>query len=225
MRIEQLAEGVTLYNADCRLVLPTLGRVDAVVTDPPYGIDAARKRDSQRFGWRDYGLDGWDAERVPKETISAVLNAGKAIIIWGGNYYIDSLAAGTKWLVWDKGQSDFSLADCELAWCSFEGAIRRLMVPRSVALRDGKEHPTQKSLAVMRWCVEQLPPPATQILDPFMGSGTTGVAAVSLGRKFIGIEIEEKYFDIACRRIAKELSQPRIFNDPPPVPLKQESML
>lgn len=168
-RVEHLAEGVTLHNGDCREVLPTLGKIDAVVTDPPYGIDAARKRGSQRFGWRDFGVDGWDATRVPKETITAVLRAAGAIIIWGGNYYIDCLEAGTKWLIWDKGQTDFSLADCELAWCSFDGAIRRLMVPRSIALLDGKEHPTQKSLAVMKWCIEQLPPPCDSNSRPIHG--------------------------------------------------------
>ena len=225
MRIETLGEGVTLYLGDCREILPTLGKVDAVVTDPPYGIKAARRRGSQRFGWRDFGVNGWDDARIPDDALRAVLCASETVILWGGNYYIDHLAPGTKWLIWDKGQTDFSLADCELAWCSFDGAIRRLMVSRSVALRDGKEHPTQKSLEVMRWCIGQLPPPATLVLDPFMGSGTTGVAAVSLGRKFIGIEIEPKYFDIACRRIAKELSQPRMFQEPPAPHPKQETML
>ena len=168
-RVEQLADGVTLYLGDCREILPTLGKVDAVVTDPPYGIDAARKRGSQRFGWRDYGVEGWDESRVPDDAITAVLAASRTAIVWGGNYYIDLLAPGTKWLIWDKGQSDFSLADCELAWCSFDGAIRRLTVPRAIALRDGKEHPTQKSLDVMRWCITQLPPPCRSNLGPFHG--------------------------------------------------------
>src|SRR4029077_8750440 len=126
-RKEDLADGVTIYCGDCREILPTLPQADACVTDPPYGIDAARKRGSQRFGWRDFGVDGWDETRVPEDAIRAALCAGKSVILWGGNYYIDYLEAGTKWLIWDKGQSDFSLADCELAWCSFGGAIRRLM--------------------------------------------------------------------------------------------------
>lgn len=159
VRKEILAEGVELYCGDCREILPTLGKVDAVVTDPPYGINAARKRGSQRFGWRDFGVDGWDDARISVDALRAVLCASETVILWGGNYYIDHLAPGTKWLIWDKGQTDFSLADCELAWCSFDGAIRRLMVPRSIALRDGKEHPTQKSLHVMKWCIEQIPPP------------------------------------------------------------------
>lgn len=223
-RTETLAEGVTLYLGDCREVLAALPKADAVVTDPPYGINAARKRGSQRFGWRDFGVDGWDDTRISDDALSAVLCASETVILWGGNYYIDHLAPGTKWLIWDRGQSEFSLADCELAWCSFDGAVRRLMVPRSVALRDGKEHPTQKSLDVMRWCIQQIPPPAPKtILDPFMGCGTTGVAAVKLGRKFIGIEIEPKYFDICCRRIADALKQPDMFIEKP-MPAKQQTL-
>jgi DNA modification methylase len=224
MRIEHLADGVTLYNEDCRLVLPILSKVDAVVTDPPYGINAARTRGSQKDGWRDYEAPGWDREKPPAELIGAVIAAGHYAIIWGGNYFTDVLAPSSKWLSWDKGQTDFSLADFELAWCSFGGAARRITYSRSLAMQDGKEHPTQKSLTVMKWCIEQLPIPATLILDPFMGSGTTGVAAVKLGRKFIGIEIEPKYFDIACRRIQAALDAPDMFIERPK-PVKQESML
>ena len=90
-----------------------------------------------------------------------------------------------------------------MAWCSWCGAARRILYPRSLALQDGKEHPTQKPLQVMGWCIERIPDDPAVILDPFMGSGTTGVACVKLGRQFIGIEIEPKYFDIACRRIEK----------------------
>jgi DNA modification methylase len=223
VRTEHLAEGVTLYCGDCREILPTLGKVDAVVTDPPYGINAARTRKSQKDGWRDYDAPGWDREKPAAALIGAIVAAGRHAVIWGGNYFTDSLPPSSKWLSWDKGQTDFSLADFELAWCSFGGAARRITVSRSLAMQDGKEHPTQKSLEVMRWCIQQIPPPATLILDPFMGSGTTGVAAVKLGRKFIGIEIEPKYFDIACRRISEALKQPDMFIEKPK-PLKQEAL-
>jgi len=222
-RVEHLAEGVTLYLGDCREILPTLGKVDAVVTDPPYGINAARTRNSQKSGWRDYDAPGWDKERPSTDLISLIVKSGKHAIVWGGNYFTDALQPSSKWLSWDKGQTDFSLADFELAWCSFGGAARRIEYPRSLALQDGKEHPTQKPVEVMRWCIEKLPSGCETILDPFMGSGTTGVAAVKLGRKFIGIEIELKYFDIACRRITDALSRPDMFIEPPK-PAKQEAM-
>jgi DNA modification methylase len=118
-----------------------------------------------------------------------------------------------QWFLWDKGQRDFSLADFEMAWSSQQKAARVVQYPRARARLDGKEHPTQKPIEVMMFCVDALD--ARTILDPFMGSGTTGVAALRLGRKFIGIEIEPKYFDIACKRIEQEAKQPRLFADAP----------
>ena len=120
-----------------------------------------------------------------------------------------------QWLVWDKGQREFSLADFEMAWSSQKAASRAIDYPRALALQDGKEHPTQKPIEVMKWCIEHLPPHVSTVIDPFMGSGTTGVAAVKLGRKFIGIEIHEPYFDIAVRRISDALKQPDMFIEKP----------
>ena len=214
----------TLYLGDCLEILPTLGKVDAVVTDPPYGINAARDRNSEKWGWRDYPASGWDKARPSNETFIAVLQAAPHAVLWGGNYFTDVLPPSSKWLVWDKCQSEFSLADCELAWCSFSGAVRRIFYSRSRALQDGKEHPTQKPIGVMAWCLEQLPADCGVILDPFMGSGTTGVACAKLGRRFIGIEISEQYFDIACKRIAEAYAQPRLFPDTQ-AKAKQEALL
>jgi len=216
---------VQLYLGDCREILPTLGKVDAVVTDPAYGINAARTRNSQKWGWTDFEVTGWDRERTPPELVGLAVAAAKHAIIWGGNYFTDALPPSSKWLSWDKGQTDFSLADFELAWCSFDGAARRIQYPRSLALQDGKEHPTQKPIEVMRWCIEKLPKGCETILDPFMGSGTTGVAAVKLGRRFIGIEIEPRYFDIACRRIEEATRQPDMFIEAPAVPVQEAMVL
>lgn len=193
----------TLYLGDCRDVLPALPKACAVVTDPPYGINAARDRNSEQWGWRDYGNGEWDKKRPDPETMKAVLAAGKHAIVWGGNYFLDMLPHDplNKWLIWDKAQEGFSLADAEVAWCSFDGAIRRKTYARALAMQDGKEHPTQKALAVMKWCIEQLPKGCSVILDPFLGSGTTGVAAVQMGREFVGIEKDAAHFAVACRRI------------------------
>lgn len=216
-RIERIGDA-TLYLGDCRDIFPTLKPVDAVVTDPPYGINAARDRNSEQWGWRDYGNGDWDLERPSADTMALVLKAAKHSVIWGGNYFPDMLPPVplAKWLIWDKKQEGFSLADAELAWCSFKGAIRRINYARALAMKDGKEHPTQKSLAVMKWCLGQLPTGCNTVLDPFMGSGTTGVACVQLGHSFIGIEREPKYFDIACRRIEEAYRQPRLFSEPAP---------
>jgi DNA modification methylase len=115
-----------------------------------------------------------------------------------------------RWLIWDKGQRDFSLADFEMAWTSQNKASRIFNYARSKAIQDVKKHPTQKPIALMEWCLGFLPESKT-ILDPFMGSGTTGVACMNLDRHFIGIEKDPEYFEIACKRISDAESQGNLF--------------
>lgn len=191
----------TLYLGDCMDILSTLDKVDAVITDPPYGIGADKHAGKAENGWTQWDVSGWDSERPNPELLTAIYKAGKVSIIWGGNYFADILPPTMQWLVWDKGQRGFSLADCEFAWSSQNNAARVFDYARALAMQDGKQHPTQKPIALMRWCIDQCKNKPQTILDPFMGSGTTGVAAVQMGRKFIGIEREQKYFEIACKRI------------------------
>lgn len=214
----------TLYLGDCLEIMPTLGKVDAVVTDPPYGIGADEKASKNKgnCGWKYYGETIWDRERPSKEVFDLMLAISKYQIIWGGNYFTGYLPPTMQWLIWDKGQRRFSLADFEVAWSSQQKAARIFDYSRSHALRDGKTHPTQKPTALMVWCIKQLPDNSNLILDPFMGSGTTGVACVNLGRKFIGIEIELKYFDIVCKRIDQAERQGRLFE--PKQIVKQEPL-
>ena len=200
----------TLYLGDCRDILPALGKVDAVVTDPPYGIGADKHAGNAKNGWTQWHEESWDHERPAPDCFALLLAASKDQIIWGGNYFTDLLPPTMQWLVWDKGQRDFSLADCEFAWSSQRKAARIFDYPRALAMQDGKQHPTQKPIALMKWCVDLLPKPQT-ILDPFMGVGTTGVAAVQMGRKFIGIEREKRYFEIACQRIEQAQRQGDLF--------------
>ncbi len=222
-RKETLADGVELWLGDCREILPTLPKVDAVVTDPPYGIgkDGQKRSSGGHGGRKAYEFLGWDQERPAPELFRMLLGAGREHVIWGGNYFADLFPPTGKWLVWDKGQR-INQSDGELAWTSHQGALRIFELNRVALLTDGAEHPTQKPVEIMRWSILQLDEPRT-ILDPFMGSGTTGVAAVKLGRKFIGIEIEPKYFDIACKRISEALKQPDMFVERPS-PAKQEVM-
>ncbi len=191
-----------LWLGDCREILPTLGKVDAVVTDPPYGInkDGQVRTTGGNGGRKAHEFLNWDSERPDRVIFDAILSLSDDIIIWGGNYFADVLPATGKWLVWDKGQR-INQSDGELAWTSYAGALRIKVMNRVELLLDGTDHPTQKPIKLMKWCIEQLRNDAQTILDPFMGSGTTGVAAVQMGRKFIGIEREEKYFQIACKRI------------------------
>ena len=214
-RVEKLSENVTLCLGDCREVLPTLGKFDACVTDPPYGIDAENAGGRGVGGWTNFERFGWDKERPPVEAFDTIRAHSKVQIIWGGNYFTDYLPPSMQWLVWDKGQRDFSLADCEFAWSSERRAARIFTYPRAKALQDGKQHPTQKPVELMKWCIEQLPKGARNIVDPFLGSGTTGVAAVKMGKAFAGIEVNETYFDIACKRISAALMQPDMFLEQP----------
>ena len=201
----------TLYLGDCRDILPTLPKVDAVITDPPYGInkDGQKKTTGGHGGRKEYEFLNWDAERPSKEIFDLILHAAPKHVIWGGNYFADLLPATGKWLVWDKGQR-INQSDGELAWTHESGALRICTMNRVELQTDGAEHPTQKPVRLMEWCIKQAGDPQT-ILDPFMGSGSTGVACMNLGRSFIGIEREVKYFDIACRRIEDAQRQERLF--------------
>ena len=204
-RIEVIG-ACTLYLGDCLEIMPTLGKVDAVVADPPYGIGYTGNGGK---GWTNYDAD-WDADRPPREIFDAIRAISKYQIIWGGNYFTDYLPPTMQWLVWDKGQRGFSLADCEFAWSSQNKAARIFDYARAKAMKDGKEHPTQKPVALMAWCLDRVKD-AKSVLDPFMGSGTTGVACVKQGRSFIGIELDESYFDIAVKRIRDSYRQPDMF--------------
>ena len=213
----------TLWLGDCRDILPTLGKVDAVVTDPPYGIASVWKGGA-RHGWgratEQAGLrNEWD-EAIPSEdTLALVLAAADQLIIWGGNYF--PLPPSRCWLVWNKPERNFTLAEAELAWTNRDNVVRVIDCPRS---EPDREHPTQKPVKVMQFSIEKIK--GETILDPFMGSGTTGVAAVQMGRKFIGIEREPKYFDIACKRIEDAQRQADLFIAPEPKHNpKQEAML
>jgi DNA modification methylase len=197
-----------VIHGDCLDVLRTLdaGSVDAVVTDPPYGIgaDEAASKNDGKWGWKFYGHTHWDRERPSLEIFREILRVSNKSLVWGGNYFADLLPPSMGWVAWDKGQREFSLADFELAWTTENKAARCVPYPRARAVADGRFHPTQKPLYVMQWCLDYLAiPVGSTVLDPFCGSGTTGVACMQTGRNFIGIEIDEKYCAIARRRISE----------------------
>jgi len=203
MRKEVIGD-CTLYLADCMDVLPTLGKVDAVVCDPPFGLGKIM----QGGGWAFRKFDEfvkWD-EKPEMGLIFDIIALAPFCIIWGGNYF--QLTPARCWLVWDKQNAVPTMSDVELAWSNLDKPAKRLSLPCG---RNEYGHPTQKPLRLMEWCVGHLPDTAQTICDPFMGSGTTGVACVKMGRKFIGIEREPKYFEIACRRIEEAYRQPDMF--------------
>lgn len=203
MRVEHIGDA-TLYLADCMDVLPTLEGVDAVVTDPPYGIGFGAKHTkwSANRGTR---LGEWDAA-IPD--ISPILEIADDVIVWGGERF--SLPVKRRWLTWVKPDAAPTFASTEMAWTSRDAPARHFTYAVGAVNRERVGHPTQKPLALMEWCLTFIPKAKT-ILDPFMGSGTTGVACARLGRKFIGIELDPGYFDIACERIRQAYAQPSLF--------------
>jgi len=140
----------------------------------------------------------WDQE-APEAVLELPAIADR-VIIWGGNFF--ALPPSRAWLVWNKIVRNFSSSVCELAWTNLDRPVDAFDYSHGQLATEGKQHPTQKPLGLMKWCIEKTGiADGALVLDPYMGSGTTGVAAVQMGRKFIGIEREPKYFDIACRRI------------------------
>lgn len=197
--------GIQIYHGDCRDILPELEPVDLVLTDPQYGIaDIWIGGFSNKHGWGKAKKEvetrnSWDKEPPSPEALALVISKGKNVCIWGGNYF--NLPVSRGWIVWVKPERNFSLSEAELAWTNKDMVIRVYDGHRS---DTGREHPTQKPLGLMVFCIEKFQE-ANTILDPFMGSGTTLVAAKQLGRKAIGIEIEEKYCEIAARRLSQEM--------------------
>lgn len=209
--IEKVEIGdATLYHGDCLEILPTLTNVDAVITDPPYGIDWVPRQNHTDQIWID------DKQFDP----SPFMKIGTQHLFWGGNYFCRLLPHSNDWFTWMKRPSAGFEGDnrtysmSEMAWSDFGCKTRVKTHVWDGGKRQGAKdnrtfcHPSQKPIEVMEWCVGFS---TGVVLDSFMGSGTTGMACANLGRQFIGIEIEREYFDIACERIEAAYAQGRLF--------------
>jgi hypothetical protein len=199
-------DAVTLYHGDCREILPTL-EFCAVVSDPPYGVlaDGGSAATRRSGGNKDSGVMGWDV--APARALLDVLTA-KPAMLWGGCHL--DLPPTFGYLVWDKQIDGLNFGEVEYCWTNMRFAPRVFRY-RAVGVDGGKVHPTQKPEALMQWCLGFLPKSVVVIVDPFMGSGTTLVAAKRWGRKAVGIELEERYCEIAAKRLSQgalDLFQP-----------------
>ena len=206
-----------LWHGDCREVLPLLPRFAAVVTDPPYGMADLLHRPGTGQWEKHYkqGAPTWDRVTVADGVTAALAQADKAVV-WGGQFYL--LTPSRCWLSWNKILRNWSSSEAEHAWTNLDKPNRVFDYSHGQLATEGKHyHPTQKPVPLMAWCLVQAGRPAT-VLDPFMGSGSTGVACVQLGLAFTGIEREPKYFDIACRRIEDAQRQAKLFEDAPARP-------
>lgn len=221
-----------LWHGDCLEVLPLLPHFDALITDPPYGIlnlcggdtvavRKSRRTNAGRFADTALGTGDHAWDKAPsRHTLLMMREAAETQIIWGGNYFDLPPARGI--LVWDKQQPWENFSQVEIAWTNLN---RPAAIFRESATRGtpDKVHPTQKPISLMRWCVAMVDAPT--VLDPYMGSGTTGVACAELGRQFIGIERERKYFDLACERIARAQAQGQLLPPEPKPAAVQEALL
>lgn len=236
-QIETIGDA-TLYRGDCRDILPTLGKVDAVVTDIPYEISAKSN------GLRDIDYGDWDGLGCTDIALEALAMCADvptlvSFCAWQQLSRIPEILPNRseRALAWIKsnppilnGQHLF-LSSIETAYYGkqagawFGGHCEKAVWTGAAPNGEDREHRTQKPIGLMKWVIRNVVEPGSLCLDPFMGSGTTGVACVNLNRKFIGIELEQSYFDIACRRIEQAYKQPRLFDDKPQPKPKQESML
>ena len=197
---------VTLYHGDCLEHPEWWTGADVLVTDPPYGLsDKMSGGPKWSTLWSDDGTDRarpmtWDA--TAPHWIVDMLPHFEQAIIWGGNYF--ALPPSRGWLVWDKIVRNFTSGHCELAWTSMDRPVRAYNYAHAQLASEGKVHPTQKPLGLMQWSIEFTRDGAS-VADPFAGSGSTLVAAKALGRKAIGVELEERYCEIAARRLSQEV--------------------
>jgi len=211
-------DAVCIVHGDCRDVLPLIPdkSIDLVLTDPPYGIDIAKRG---KVGGdnlaicQDYGISDWDKARLDLEVIKLLQNKSKNQIIFGGNYIADLLPASSCWIIWDKreGLPSNNFADCELIWTSFNKPSRLYsylwqgMLQKYMTDKEIRQHPTQKPIEIVGRLINSYSDISTLILDPFLGSGTTAFCAKKLNRKCIGIEIEEKYCEISAKRCSQQV--------------------
>ena len=195
---------ITLYNADCMEIMKGFSdkQFDLAIVDPPYGIGAENHAGKKENGWNQWEKKGWDSKTPDKTYFNELFRVSKNQIIWGGNYMTDSLYPSMGWVIWDKGQRDFSLADGEMAWTSFNKAMRIWDYSRAKNLSEKRIHPTQKPVGLLEYLIKTYTNEGETVLDNCAGSGTTAIACINTNRNYIGFELDETYFNLANERIA-----------------------
>jgi site-specific DNA-methyltransferase (adenine-specific) len=220
MKIDDILN--TVIHDDCLNVMKQLPDkcIDLVLTDPPYGINedgASNHSRGHLAAATKFDKKSWDKTKPSKEYFNEMQRIGKNQIIFGGNYFIEYLRSTPCFLVWDKDNGNSDFADCELAWCSFNSAVRKFkfrwhgMLQENMMNKEKRLHPTQKPVSLFQWILQNYSEPGMTIFDPFSGSGTTAIACLETGRNYILIEKEPDYIDIIINRIELWKEQGRMF--------------
>jgi site-specific DNA-methyltransferase (adenine-specific) len=211
--------GLELFNEDCMDVMARYPdkHFDLALVDPPYGINFAKTHSGK--GWVVRESKNWDMLAPDQTYFKELFRVSKNQIIWGANYMTPHLPPSQHWIFWDKGQRNFSLADGELAYTSFDKALRVFEMSRGAmqAEQGGEQkfHPTQKPIRLYEWLLTNYAKKGDRILDTHLGSGSSAIAAHNLGFDFVGCELDRDYYEAAVKRFNAHAAQQSLFADVP----------
>jgi site-specific DNA-methyltransferase (adenine-specific) len=184
---------------------------DLAIVDPPYGIGAENHAGKKENGWKQWDNKNWDNQIPTQEYFEELFRVSKNQIVWGGNYMTEFLKPSMGWVIWDKGQRDFSLADGEMAWTSFNKAMRIWEYARAKTISNNKIHPTQKPAQLYKWLLDKYAKPNDKILDTHLGSMSIAIACIDYGFELVGCELDTEYYDKGIKRVQNHLLQQKLF--------------
>ena len=217
MRIEKVTDKITLYNCDCMEYMKNIPDkyFDLAICDPPYGINRSGQRlticKNKSHNRKYFENRGWDNKTPTKEYFDELFRVSKNQIIWGANYFVKYMMPKMGWIVWDKGQYGLSMSDGELAYSSFDKALRIITINRCELAKEGTTHPTQKPVKLYEWLLKNYAKPTDKILDTHFGSCSIGIACHNFGCSLDACEIDEEYFEGAYKRLRMHVRQLDLF--------------
>jgi site-specific DNA-methyltransferase (adenine-specific) len=217
MRIEKVTDKITLYNCDCMEYMKDIPDkyFDLSIVDPPYGINRSGQRlticKNKKHNRKYFENRGWDNKTPTKEYFDELFRVSKNQIIWGANYFVKYMMPKMGWIVWDKGQYGLSMSDGELAYSSFDKALRIITINRCELAKEGTIHPTQKPIKLYEWLLKNYAKPTDKILDTHFGSCSIGIACHNFGCSLDACEIDKEYFDKAVERLKMHVRQLDLF--------------
>ena len=203
---------INIYNQDCMEAMKQMSdnEFDLAIVDPPYGIKRDGHRGDPNFGWKKHTFKGWDNARPKSKYFTELFRVSKNQIIWGANYFTSYIPPSKGWVYWDKGQK-LTMSDGELAFTSFDRALRSITINRVEILTDISIHPTQKPVKLYKWLLTNYAKEGDKILDTHLGSGSIAIACWDLKFDLTGYEIDKEYYDNAIERIERHKRQLNLF--------------